>query len=357
LSVGIHSITAHYNGDGFDSASTSASLTETLTAGKVLISITYSPSTVVAGQVVTFTVGLSNIAATGTITLFDGAATIGTGKVSGGQATFSTSSLSGGNHTITANYSGDGNFNSTFASITLAATGTQVPTTITIASNVSSSVYSGSNGWANVTLTASISPYFNGSDGSTVSFYATNQAANGGIWCHADQGTPGCQVLFCNGGDSQVSVGKATCVVTGGLYPGTSSITAVFSGDNKYLYNGNNNYLRSTSAPITQIVNLPLSSVNNPLAAGKLAIFYASTGWPFNSGGIMTFYDGTAVLGVSVVSAYTGGIQGPGFYEGLASFETTSLGVGNHSITAVYTPVPGLVAATSQVVTQTVTAH
>jgi hypothetical protein len=149
-------------------------------------------------------------------------------------------------------------------------------------------------------------------------------------------------MVFCRGGDPQpASQGKATCAITSNFFTGTSSIVAVFNGDD--------NYLGSTSLPIMQVVNMPLASSSNPSVSGQAVTFSVSTFWPFDSGGIMTFYDGSTVLGVSVVGNSSSG--------GFATFSTTSLSVGNHSITAVYTPTPGLTVATSQVVVQNVSAH
>ena len=357
LSVGTHSITAHYSGDNYNNASTSLPLTETVTAGKVSLSISYSPSTVVAGQTVTFTVALSNNAATGTIALFDSTTSIGSGRINNGQAIFPTT-LTGGSHTITANYSGDSNFGSTFISISVTVTVPQIPTTITITSNTNPSVYSGSNGWANVTLTASVSPYFNGSDGTGVTFYATNTGASSGPNCYRSFNFPGCQMLDCNGSGSVLSEGKATCVVSGNLFPGTSSIVAMFSGDNQYALNGDNDYLASTSSPISQTVNMPLTASLNPAVVGQSVSFYVTTGWPFSSAGVMTFYDGATVLGVGVVSApVSSAFSSNAFVYGSASFTTTSLAVGSHAISAVYTPTPGLVVATSQILNVTITTH
>jgi uncharacterized protein (TIGR03437 family) len=351
LSVGTHSITAHYNGDNYDNASSSPVLTQAVTIGTLALSITYSPSTVVAGQAVTFTVRLSNNGATGTITLFDGTATIGTTKVSNGQATFSASLSSGGSHTITADYSGDSNFNSTFASITVTVTVNKTPTSITITSSTSRSAYSASDGSVNVTFTATVSPNCQCSNGSTVMFYATNKAEGNNPWCYSTDYPGGyCQVLFCNNSSGYISNGKATCSVTGGLVPGTSSVIAVYSGDS--------NYLGSTSSAITEVVSMPLYSFYSPSVLGQAVSFEVVTGWPFSSGGIVTFYDGTTVLGVAVVSTpVSSPINNYGFYFGVASFQTASLAVGSHSITASFSPSPGVVAATTAVLTQVVTAH
>src|SRR5262249_3576495 len=121
LSLGTHIITATYSGDPRHMPS-SGSITETVTTGKASIIISYSPSSVLTGEPVNFTIGLSNSAATGTITLSDGARAIGSGNIVNGQANVSTSFELGGNHTITANYSGDSDFASAVSSITVPVT-------------------------------------------------------------------------------------------------------------------------------------------------------------------------------------------------------------------------------------------
>jgi hypothetical protein len=124
------------------------------------------------------------------------------------------------------------------------------------------------------------------------------------------------------------------------------------------VYSGDSNYLGSTSSAITEVVSMPLYSFYSPSVLGQAVSFEVVTGWPFSSGGIVTFYDGTTVLGVAVVSTpVSSPINNYGFYFGVASFQTASLAVGSHSITASFSPSPGVVAATTAVLTQVVTAH
>jgi uncharacterized protein (TIGR03437 family) len=296
LTVGNHSVTAAYNGDANTTGSTSSGLTQVVNPAKFTISTTYSPSNPLLGQIVTFTVTASNPTATGTVTLFDGTATIGTSKVSGGQSTFSTSTLSGGNHTITANYSGDSNFASTFTSITLTITVIKTSTTITVTSSANPTLYQPpTNGCTPasqscetyptyLTLKATISPAGPSllTLGDSVRFYAVTN--NGG--------TASPYAIQCNRGyGASMSSNVATCPVTGGLLSGTSSITAVYSG--------NINYLGSTSDPLTQVVNMRLWQFGSTVA-GQTISFTCSTGW--STGGIVTFYDGSAVIGSGVAS-------------------------------------------------------
>jgi len=59
------------------------------------------------GQQVTFTATISPSTATGTVTFYDGATSLGTGSLSSGTATLATSTLTVGSHSITAAYGGD----------------------------------------------------------------------------------------------------------------------------------------------------------------------------------------------------------------------------------------------------------
>jgi LEA14-like dessication related protein len=71
------------------------------------LSTSGSPSTY--GSAVTFTAAFSN-GPTGTVTFYDGGASIGTGTINGTTATLTASSLIAGSHTITASWPGNSNY-------------------------------------------------------------------------------------------------------------------------------------------------------------------------------------------------------------------------------------------------------
>src|SRR5262249_4574817 len=84
--------------------------------------LTSSASPATSGQSVTFTATISPTSPgsgtpTGTVTFYDGSATLGTGSVSGGIATFSVSSLSVQTHSIKAVYGGDPDFKTSTSAI------------------------------------------------------------------------------------------------------------------------------------------------------------------------------------------------------------------------------------------------
>jgi len=73
-------------------------------------SVTSSTATSKRGKPVTFTVTITGVGATGTVTFQDGGTVLGSGTLNNGTATYSTSDLAAGSHFITAVYSGDANF-------------------------------------------------------------------------------------------------------------------------------------------------------------------------------------------------------------------------------------------------------
>ncbi len=306
LAGGPHSITAVYGGNANFAASTSAPITQTVNPAATTTVVTSNSNPSAFGAPVIFTATVSAPTATGTVTFSDGGVVLGTGSLSGGIATFSTAALAGGPHSITAAYGGNANFGaSTSAPITqnvnLAAT------TTVVTSNLNPSAFG-----ASVIFTATVSaPTATG----TVTF------------------SDGATVL----GTGSLSGGTAT-FSTATLAFGAHSITAA--------YGGNANFAASTSAPITQNVNLAatttvVTSSLNPSTYGASVIFTATVSAP-TATGTVTFSDGATVLG-------TGSLSG-----GTATFSTAALAGGPHSITAAYGGNANFGASTSAPITQTV---
>src|SRR5205823_4865290 len=109
-----------------------------------------------------------------------------------------------------------------------------------------------------------------------------------------------------------------TPALTGGIH----TITAVYGGDT--------NFLISTSSPLTQVVNKSGTSTAvisslNPSNTGQPVIFTATVTPQsgINPTGIVTFTDGTTILGT------------PSLSGGVAAL-TTSLAAGTHVIVATY---------------------
>jgi hypothetical protein len=110
LAVGTHNITAVYGGDTNDAGSTSAGLTETVTAYATQTSLAASATSLNTDQeltLLTTTTSSSGGTVSGTITYMSGTTTLGTATVGvNGTATLNINPAAG-SYSITAHYSGD----------------------------------------------------------------------------------------------------------------------------------------------------------------------------------------------------------------------------------------------------------
>jgi hypothetical protein len=164
LTGGTYSLVAKYSGDSSYQASTSATDTFTVTpAPGTQLQFTSSPTAIVGTPLTLNIFGIPNVAsgatATGTVSILDGS-TLVAGPVTvtcyyctpgepvdftaSAQVTFTTS----GNHTLTANYSGDADYASASATLTVDAL---YPTTVTVTPSSSTINYGQS-----VTITATV---------------------------------------------------------------------------------------------------------------------------------------------------------------------------------------------------------
>jgi hypothetical protein len=227
LAVGSHAITAVYSGDA-TFATSSGSLTQTVnqpasTTSTTSLSSNLNPS--IVGQSVTFTATVSGTGGTptGTVTFKDGSTVLSTVALSGNSAVFATASLAAGSHQITAVYSGDATFATSSGSLT--QTVNQLASTRT-------------------TLTSSANP---SNTGQPVTFTATVTGPGG---------TPTGSVTFKDGGAT-----LATVALTAGSASFTTSSLALGGHSITASYNGSANFAASTSAVLTQTVQVPPDSV------------------------------------------------------------------------------------------------
>ncbi len=168
LTVGAHNITAQYFGDSNFIASTSAVVSQVITLAPDTNTLTTTVTTVGTGQSVTLKATIVSTASgvtaapTGSVTFYDGSASLGTVAVSSAAASFATSSLAVGAHSITAQYTGDANF---AASTSTVLTETVVAPDFAVAANQNTaSVNPGSN----ATYTLNVTPSYGYSG--TISF-------------------------------------------------------------------------------------------------------------------------------------------------------------------------------------------
>jgi hypothetical protein len=270
--------------------------------------VSAGPNPSAFGQSVTLTAAVTPAGATGTVQFLDGGTALGTATISGGAAGLAVSTLAAGTHSIKAVYSGDGNYSgSTSGAIT--QTVSKAASSVSLSAGPNPSTV----GQA-VTLTAAVTPA--GGTG-TVQFLDGSTAL----------------------GTATISGGTAALAVST-LAAGTHSITAVYSGDG--------NYSGSTSGAWTQTVSKVasttlLSASPNPSVSGQ-SVSLTATISPTAATGSVQFFDGSTSLGTATVSG------------GSASKAVTTLSVGGHSITAVYSGDANYAASTSAAVTQTVVA-
>jgi hypothetical protein len=322
---GQHSITANYPGDTSDLASQSVVLVQTVAKDATTTSLTTSIGTVFAGISVTFTSVVARADGaipTGTVTFLDGTTAIGTATLNAtGTATLTTSALAGGSHAISAGYGGDAN-DLTSTSSTVSETIQPIATATTIAAASNPAVAG-----AALQLTATV--------------VQSGATGTGGAFTGTVTFFDGTTVL---GTSAPSAAGIATLSVSS-MNVGSHSLNAS--------YGGNANYLASTSTSISEtlvsaLTSTALTSSLTPSIAGTpVTLTAVVTGTGGIPTGTVTFLSGVgsgaATLGVGTLNA-----------KGIAVIATSSLAVGQDTLTAVYAGDVKDNGSTSPALTQTV---
>lgn len=315
LAVGPHSITVAYAGNSTFAASTSSALAQTVNQAGTTTAVSSSANPSNFGQQVTFLATVTSAGGTpsGTVTFKDGSTTLGsTGLNAGGQATLTTSALAVGPHSITASYGGSTNFLGS-SSGALAQTVNQASTTTTVASSLNPS-----NFGHQVTFTATVTS-LGGTPSGTVSF------------------NDGTTTL---GSGALNASGQAT-FSTSALAVGSHSITAS--------YGGSTNFASGTSSTLVQKVNqaattTTVTSSLNPAKSRQTVTFTATvTSSGGTPSGNVTLKDGSTTLATVTLNA-----------SAKATFSTSHLAVGSHSITAVYSGSTNFAGSTSAALTEVI---
>ena len=417
LSVGSHSLKAAFNGACQLFASTSAAFTQTVNKAGTTTALTSSVNPTITGGSTTFTATVSATAPgagtrTGTATFKDGAAVLGSAAINAaGVATFSTSALTVGTHTITVDYAGDGNFTASTSpavsqavnqdGATVAATSSLNPSTYGTSTTFTATVTSVGTG---ATPTGDVDFVDYGTllgtvavDAAGVATYSTAallggshtidtnykgdvnhgvatgsvaQTVNGGVSATAlvsltNPSVFGQSVTFkaTVSGFAATATGTVTFSEAGAalgpasaLVAGVATFTSSTLDVNTHMivatYNGDTNYAASDSAPLSQVVDKAATSTllvsgSNPAIVGDSVTFTATVaatapgaGTPAGS---VSFREGATVLGSGALDA-----------SGKATFATSTLTVGNHTITADYVTSASFLASTSNDVAQVV---
>jgi len=300
LSEGDHVLRAEYNGTSDFAASSSSTLTQTVSRDAVGIDLTFDPSPATFGGSVVITAKVSSsgsgLAPTGTVTFTDGNTTLGTRSLDGGVATITASGLRGGTHTIQAAYGGDTHHKPGIATASLVVN--RALPSLSLAASPEASV----SGQA-VTLTASTTPI----DGVVPTGHITFRR--------------GFTVLATVALDATGSASFTTTT----LGAGTHEIVARYVGDGNY--STEEAGVEVTVGKASTSVSLAASA--RPSAVGASVTFTATVtavapgaGTPT---GTVTFRAGSSVLGQSAIAN-----------DGTAKISTASLPVGDTETEATY---------------------
>jgi large repetitive protein len=332
LAIGVHPITAVYNGDASDQvlSSTSEVLDQDVQATTTVALVSsLNPSTY--GATVTFTATITSIsttAATGTAVFYDGTNKIGSGALAGNPAvaTFATASLNVGTHAITASYAGDPD-NSAGTSAVVSQVVNPAATSIVVASSLNPSNFGQSVtftmtvttgvGTGNLTGTVTLTDTFKGLTTTLATGLALNPSG-------------------------------VTTFTTSTLAVGQHSIVATYGGDSNHATS------TTTTGGLIQVVNegtaTALVSSVNPSLFGQ-SVTFTATMTVVGGGGVVP--DGTVTFMDGATALATVGVAG-----GQAVYSTTTLAVGVDPITAVYSgdAANGILASTSPVLNQDVQA-
>ena len=277
-------------------------------ATAVALLVAPNPSTVNQPTALTATVsGVASGSNTplGSVTFYDGGTPLATVPLNAnGSALYATQAFLAGSHSLTASYSGF-----SVGDYQLASSNTPTPLVETInkedtVTAVASSPNPASVGQP-VTFTAFVSPYAPGPTlpTGTVTFYDNGNNLATVALSAADTGT----------------------YTTASLPAGTHSITAH--------YNGDSNFIVSTSVPRIQTINayaagVTLSSSPNPSRTGQPVTWQVTVRNTGGTGpvptGTVSFLDGSSVVATSPL------------VNGSAVYTTATLTVGSHTITAHY---------------------
>jgi hypothetical protein len=305
LPVGSDSITASYVGDSNYTSVTSAPLTETVNLATPTVRFTATPHTVSYGASVTLTATVTGggVTPTGTVTFLDGAATLGTGTLDGsGAATLVVTTLPVGSNSLTGNYGGDGNY--------AAMPSTAVAITVNPATQT-------------ITFTAPSSPVTYGVGPITLSATASSALA----------------VTFSATGPATVS--GNTLTITGA---GSVVVTASQAGNTDYAAaNSVNKTITVTKATPSNVLSASASTIVHGSSITFTATLTGS-GSQVVPTGTVTFRNGGTALGTGTLNS-----------SGVATYSTTTLATGTHSITASYGGDTNYTTVTSSAVSITVT--
>lgn len=301
LRGGTHGLTATYGGDARYAGGASSGVAHTVNAAATTTTLASSVNPSVFGQEVELAATVASVAAgaiTGTVTFTDGAVVLGARTLdAAGVARIAVRDLAVANHTVTAVYGGDGDHRESGSSPLAQVVG-RSPSAVALVSSSNPSIAG-----AAVTFTASVS------------------AAGGGA------GTPAGTVTFLDGattlGASELDASGVAMLESGPLVSGAHAITARYEGDGRFL--------SSTSAELSQLVDARAAQITvvaspRPATYGEaVTVTVTLAGTSGTPTGDVTLLDSATTIGTT--SADAGGV---------ATFTTSTLTAGAHTLTASY---------------------
>ncbi len=304
LTAGSHRIHANYSGTATVGES-SDDVTQVVNLVTSTTVLTSSPNPSLVGDSVTFTATVTSggaPATTGDVRFSVDGTNVATVAVSAtGQAQYTTDTLSAGTHRVVATYLG------TAAIATSSDDLDQVVGQQASSTAVTSSPNPAAFG-ATVTFTATVTAGGAPVTSGTVQFSVGGTPVGPAIAVQAD--------------------GTATITQAGGLEPGTFTMTATFSGTADVAGSSGSVDQVIEGRPTTTVVTGPAN-----LDLGTEATFTAtvtSAGAPVTSGSVVFSVDGVAATGPI-------GVDG----SGLATFTTSELVYGTHTVSAAYSDADG----------------
>ncbi len=307
LSVGSHPLKVVYSGDANYSASTYNMATVTAASQLTTYVSPSFPSTVAAGQTAYFYAWVYagyQAVTTGSVTFSEAGTTLATVPVSAsGYAYFLTNTLAVGSHTITASYSGA----ATLAASSKSATTTVLNTSLNVA-------------WSSSALVDQTTTWTVGFNGPLI-----DSTPRTGTISLVEGTTTLASVDV--GQVAPSSSGTYALTVAGGLSLGSHNVKVVYSGDstyNSFTYGPYTHNVVSSLSTYTYLNNAP-SSVLSGQTVNYSAYVYAAGEPSLVNTGTITFRDGTTVLATVPVDA-----------SGRATYSTSALALGSHTISVTY---------------------
>jgi large repetitive protein len=309
LTVGLHTVLASYQQSPGFAGSTAQQLVQSVTPVGTSTGLASSLNPSIFGQAVTFTATVTPaVSGTGTpggtVTFsIDGTPQSPVTLNNAGVAIFSSSTLSAGMHQISATYSGGGNFSGSSTATPLTQNVLSATTTALTSGPINPSVFG-----QTVTFTATITSASPGTPTGTVQFFLDS--------------SPTPSFTSSLNGSAQATFPIST------LSLGNHTVTATYLGDNKFGQS-------STTGPITQTVQADgttttITEPGGPTVFGQQAslvatVHAASPGSGTPTGALQFFIDGAPQAPLPVGSS------------GQATLNISTLSVGTHAITALFT--------------------